>query len=440
MAELEARLSVLERERTKAALGGPARQDNAAGSASDDKHDGTGAQGSADGQARDPWLGIQWSAFIQAQYGISQLSEDQLQPGGEPLNRDGFMVRRARLRMQRNWRLAALDIELDANTVRGLQLGMRRLNGSVFWPNTDPQLVPYLRAQAGIVDMPFGYELPDGARGRVFAERSLASQAFFPAESDVGAVLDGGVGPLRYAVAVLNGLESGSSYRLRDPNSAKDLLLRVGVDVERTGLLRFIAGVSFIEGTGFHPGRTATKNTLHWNDINEDGLKSDAEVSGEPGSAAEPSKNFRRWGTALDARVGWRGLPLGWTWVAAEVSVGQNLDRGLFVADPIASSLDSRELGYYVGVTQELTPFLLVGIRYDYYDGNSDFLERRRGHTFKQDQAISTYSPLVGIVLPGAARLVFQYDFVRDHLGRDARGEPANLRNNQWTLRLQVGL
>jgi len=421
--------------------GAPGSESPAASAPGDaDQRDRGGVRDAEDNQLRDPWLGIQWSGFIQAQYGASQLSEDQLQPGGEPWNRDGFMVRRARLRMQRNWQLAALDIELDANTVRGLQLGMRRLNGSVFWPNADPQRVPYVRAQAGIIDMPFGYELPDGARGRLFAERSLASQAFFPAEADVGGVVDGGIGPLRYAVAIVNGLEAGSSYRLRDPNSAKDLLLRVGIDAEQPGLFHLVAGVSFLEGSGFHPGRTATKNTLQWNDVNEDGLKTDAEVSGEPGSAAEPSKNFRRWGTALDARLGFRGLPVGWTWVSAEVSVGQNLDRGLFVADPVASSLDSRELGYYVGVTQEITPFVFVGIRYDYYDGNSDFLEQRRGRTFKQDQAISTYSPLVGIVLPGAARFVFQYDFVRDHLGRDARGEPANLRNNQWTLRLQVGL
>jgi len=53
---------------------------------------------------------------------------------------------------------------------------------------------------------------------------------------------------------------------------------------------------------------------------------------------------------------------------------------------------------------------------------------------------VRTYSPLIGVVLPQRARLVFQYDFIRDAFARDARGVPTDLRNNQWTLRLQVGI
>jgi hypothetical protein len=102
--------------------------------------------------------------------------------------------------------------------------------------------------------------------------------------------------------------------------------------------------------------------------------------------------------------------------------------------------LDSRELGYYVALVQEITPYAIVGFRTDFYDGNSDFIERRRGAAFKQPQSIRTYSPVVGAVLPGRARLTFQYDFVDDTLGRDRRGEPTDVANNQWTLRLQVGL
>jgi hypothetical protein len=40
-------------------------------------------------------------------------------------------------------------------------------------------------------------------------------------------------------------------------------------------------------------------------------------------------------------------------------------------------------------------------------------------------------------VIPGRARLVFQYDFIRDFLGRDAAGIPNDLANDAWTLRLQ---
>jgi hypothetical protein len=123
-----------------------------------------------------------------------------------------------------------------------------------------------------------------------------------------------------------------------------------------------------------------------------------------------------------------------------EASLGQNLDRALFVADPIASSLDSRELGYYIALTQEITPYFVVGFRTDFYDGNSDFIERRRGRSFKQAQTLRTYTPVVGVALPGLARLSFEYNIVRDTLGRDQRGEPADLKNNRWVISLQVGL
>ena len=55
-------------------------------------------------------------------------------------------------------------------------------------------------------------------------------------------------------------------------------------------------------------------------------------------------------------------------------------------------------------------------------------------------QTIRTYSPLVGLQLRGQARLVFEWDIVRDHLARDKRGVPTDFDNNLWTLRLQVML
>jgi hypothetical protein len=385
------------------------------------------------------WLGVQWSAFIQAQYASNQFSEDQLFPGGEPRNQDGFQIRRARLRMQRAWQYAGVDMELDATTIRGFELGARRLAGFVFYNNSSLSNVPVVRLSAGLLDIPFGYELPAGARVRLFGERSVASQAFFPVEADVGAAVDGGLGPLRYMVAVMNGLEAEERYRFRDVNKHKDILLRVGVDVAPISQVRVLSGVSFLNGQGFHPGGDPTKNSLQWNDINEDGSKTDAEVAGVPGSAAEPSSNFQRWAVGLDARVGVLS-PIGWSWLYGEITIAQNLDRGRFVADPVAASLDLRELGYALAFTQDITQYFSVGFRTDFYDGNSDFIERRRNRAFQQPQTIRTFSPVIGVVLPGYARLTFQYDIVRDTLGRDGRGEPANLKNNQWTVRLQVGL
>jgi hypothetical protein len=91
-------------------------------------------------------------------------------------------------------------------------------------------------------------------------------------------------------------------------------------------------------------------------------------------------------------------------------------------------------------LVQEITRYGLLGFRTDYYDGNSDAFERRRGSAVPANQSLRSYSPLVGLVLPERARLLFQYDFIVDSLARDNRGVPTGLRNNQWTLRLQVGI
>jgi tRNA A37 threonylcarbamoyladenosine synthetase subunit TsaC/SUA5/YrdC len=57
-----------------------------------------------------------------------------------------------------------------------------------------------------------------------------------------------------------------------------------------------------------------------------------------------------------------------------------------------------------------------------------------------QVTACAELSPLAGFVLKDRAKLLFQYDFVRDHLARDESGRPTDADNDQFTARLQVEL
>ncbi len=116
------------------------------------------------------------------------------------------------------------------------------------------------------------------------------------------------------------------------------------------------------------------------------------------------------------------------------------MDRALFVADPAVTNVDQRELGYYVGVTQEVLRYGVVGFRYDFYDPNSDAFDNRGGKLIPFSEALRTYSTLVGLVLPDRARLLLQFDVNRNALARDPRGVPTNLQSNAWTVRLQVQL
>ena len=124
-----------------------------------------------------------------------------------------------------------------------------------------------------------------------------------------------------------------------------------------------------------------------------------------------------------------------------EVIAAKNLDRGFFVADPVAPpQVDLRELGFYVGFLQAITPYAVVGLRAEYYDPNADSSEPRAGRIVPLKNTVRVLSPLAGLTLPNRARLLFQYDFIRDHLGRNVEGIPADLSNDAWTVRLQVNL
>jgi hypothetical protein len=394
------------------------------------------------------------SAYVQAQYEHHQDSQDEVQQGGTYLNQDRFLIRRGRVRFDAAWRFAELALELDGNTTRGPSFSLRRAEASLVYRGSKPWSgkitrrderdldPPPITVTLGLTEIPFGYELVESARERVFAERSQGSLAFFPSEPDLGVRVSGGLGFFRYSVAILNGepVDDRSGGRGgRDPNSAKDIVARLGADVRPTPATRIAGGVSVLRGQGFHQGTEATKNGVLWRDANENSLIDPGELTASPGSAATPSANFPRWAFGADLRLRAR-TSLGWSTLYGEVTLASNLDRGLFVADPILTSVDVRELSYYAAFVQEITPYALAGLRFDAYDPNADFFDKRQGKLVPTSQAIHTFSPIVGLALPSHARLIFQYDIVRDLLAKDARGVPVDLKNDRFTLRLQVSL
>ncbi|NUP07294.1 MAG: hypothetical protein HOW73_14665 [Polyangiaceae bacterium] len=394
------------------------------------------------------------SAYVQAQYEWHQDSEDELVQGGQPLNQDRFLIRRGRVRLDAAWSWSALSLEVDGNTTRGPSFGLRRAEASLLWrgpwggPATDLSALrggdgapPLMMLTVGLMDIPFGFELGHAARDRVFTERSTGSVALFPGEPDVGARLSGGISFFRYSLAVMNGepLDERAGRVTRDYNDDKDFVGRLGVHVNPIESLTISGGVSALRGTGFHAGNDGTKDDVQWKDINENGSIDPGELIAAPGSAPTPSENFDRWGLGLDLRIRIE-TPIGETHVYGEATIAQNLDRGLFVADPILTGIDVRELAAYGAVVQEITPYAFVGFRFDWYDPNGDFFDTRGGKVLPSSQVVRTLSPVVGGGFPGQWRLSVQYDNVDDSLARDAIGLPADLDNDRFTARLQVSL
>jgi hypothetical protein len=391
-----------------------------------------------------PWVlpadGLSVGGYLQSQYESHQDAQDQLAQGGALLNKDRFVVRRARVSLVGDWEYAAIALEIDANTTNGPQVDLRKAEASLQY-RPDRSKPPILMATLGQFDTPFGYELVESPRTRWFMERSVASQAFWPGEPDLGVRLAGALEFFRWTIAAVNGEPLGekSAFALQDPNAAKDVIFRFGFDESPRKDLHLAGGVSALRGRGFSPGTDASKSGLQWQDLNDDGVIETIELTPIQAGAARASQNFDRWATGADLRAQYRSS-LGVTKVFGEFTVASNMDRNQYFADPIQAKIDQRELGFSVSATQDITPYAVVGFRYDYYDPNSNVFDKRQGLLLPYSEAIKTASPLVGLTLPDRARLVFQYDFVRNALARTALGVPTDLKANVWTVRLQVQL
>ena len=266
-------------------------------------------------------------------------------------------------------------------------------------------------------------------------------RALFPGEYDVGARLAGGWRFLRYAVAAQNGEPAGEKgFALRDPNQAKDITARAGV-VAPIGAVELAAGVSLLTGRGFHAGTPATKDTLVWKDLNEDGQVTANELLVIQGLSATPSASFDRFGVGADAELTVDLARVGKLTAYGELMVAGNLDRAIVIADPTvnAAGRDFRELGYYAGVVYEPGPSWAFGVRFDRYDPDADASELRVGDVVPVDQTFSTLS--IAAALRGHhGRLILEYDHNTNHSGRTSSGVPTNLGDDAVALRAEVQL
>ena len=384
--------------------------------------------------------GLGLTGFVQADVAFRKASEDQINPStGDPLNEDRFSIRRARLKATLERTYVAGAFELDGNTVRGPTARIAGAEGSLRLPGSGGEgTPPLIMASIGLFKIPFGYEVIESDRERLFLERSTTARALFPGEYDLGARLQGGWRFIRYALAVQNGEPVGErAYPSRDPNHQKDWVGRLGVDGGE-GPVSFIAGFSALYGTGFHKGIAATKASFQWVDVNQNGFIDTGELQPTPGRAALPSASFSRHGLGADARVALVTPWLGHSTLYGELYYARDLDRAILPADPVGAAggvgRSYRELGWYAAFMQDLGAHLTVGARYDHYNPDRDASDTQVGVVVPNDPGYSTLSLVAALTSP-AGRLIAQFDINRNHLGRDVSGVPTNLQDNALTIR-----
>jgi hypothetical protein len=380
-------------------------------------------------------VGLGLTGFIQSDFALRLSSTDQLNSSSMPLNEDRFMIRRARLRatLDRWWVAGAL--ELDGNTVNGPTARLIGAEASLKWPPERGNPVPLLMGTIGLFKIPFGFEVVQSDRERLFMERSTAERALFPGEYDVGVRLQGGWQFVRYAIAVQNGEPIGEKgFSLRDPNQAKDVTGRIGVETPLTPSVFVAAGFSGLSGKGFHPGTPATKATLQWNDRNGDGSLMTSEIVAIPGMAASPSANFTRFAYGGDLRLGVNIPGVGQTVAYGEVYWAKNLDRAILPADPVSFARDYRELGVYAALTQEVGSNAQFGFRWDFYNPDADSVNQVMGAMLPTALSYTTFA-FAAALKASSGRLIAELDINRNHNGRDTLGNPTNLKDNAFIVR-----
>ncbi|HEX3771171.1 MAG TPA: hypothetical protein VHV30_09920 [Polyangiaceae bacterium] len=389
---------------------------------------------------RAPIANVHLSGYVQIDWVIhSQASQDEVDDStGLPINQDRFTLRRGHLRLDVDRGPIAGALEIDANTTNGPQVRPIDAEVAFRWPPPSEAEKPIFVASLGLMKIPFGFEVPELDNVRPFLERSTVMRALFPGEFDLGARLSGGYRSIEWAIALMNGNPIGDAqFPDLAPGKTKELVARLGAHADLGGGVLFEAGVSGDTGLGFHEGTPTTKDVVIWRDDNGDGIVQATEIGVIPGMAATPSQQFRRFAVGADARLTIPIAPLGALAIRAELARAQNLDRGVEPADPVGAGYDLRELGWYVGATQELTRWAMVGVRYDRYDPDQDAREEQAANVVPVDRTYRTLA-LMAMARYEGARLLLEYDHNGNALGRDASGAPATLRDDALILRGQV--
>jgi hypothetical protein len=291
---------------------------------------------------------------------------------------------------------------------------------------------------AGLIRIPFGFEVQERDQVRPFLERAQVLRALFPGEFDVGAQLSVRYHFVGLSLAVMNGHPIGDKvFPALAPTRGKEFIGRVFAKFEVVPHIHFGIGASLDEGKGFRAGTPTTKDQLVWRDDNGDGIVQSTEIQVVAGVSGTASAQFHRYALGADAQLSIDWWPLGEFTIRSELVRATNLDRGLELADPIGAGYDLREWGWYLGFAQEITPYAMLGIRYDRYNPDADRTSPLVATRVPIDRTYTT-SAFMAMLRYDNARLVVEFDKSRNALGRAPNGLPTTLKSDSVVVRGQV--
>ncbi len=309
-------------------------------------------------------------------------------PAGTTTNPDLFRLRRARLKMELSPdEYSKVVFEIDPNLGAGASTIARNIEavGIARWCKDWSW---YTELGMGIFKVPFDFEILQHQVERPFIERSWGEQNMFPGEFDEGIheTTYGFEKKLRIDFAVVNGtmINEPNFSVVPDLNKGKDVVGRAFVDLGPVD-----AGVGAYYGQGAEVDATALK-----------------------------FKQYPRWAGNIHAGFHHELVKaLGKTKVYGEIALAKNMDRGLnykmglgppaIPADVVNGFLqDHDERSLFIRLEQDVTRWVTLGIRYDFYSPD----------TAQKNDGRDTYSFVGAVHFTNWLQWMLEFDHAIDNV------------------------
>jgi hypothetical protein len=402
---------------------------------------------------------IKVSGYLQAQFQYGDSIGSAVYSGGSfGAGADKrFQIRRGRVKVQydapqndRGISTSQYVLQFDV-TERGLTIK------DVYGRITD-KWIGWFSLTAGMQNRPFGFEIPYSSSLRESPERGRMSQILFPGERDLGAMLTI-QGPktsnwnwLKLEAGLFNGNGApGVGASVADFDKNKDIIGRISaVRNNKAETVKYGLGASFYSG-GY---RIDTVNVYNFS----------SDAAGVKGFMIGTDKNSikpigigtrdytKRQYVGFDGQINIDWKP-GMTVVRAEYIQGDQPGSGSSTTSPnsnapITSDIYNRKFnGAYFYFLQSImqSPWQIIA-KYDWYDANTEIEENEIGTVVSNGLRTTNATDLkyttigLGLAYRWDANVKFTayYDMVTNETSNNLSGYTKDLKDNSFTLRMQV--
>jgi len=349
--------------------------------------------------------------YIQFRYQNRSDDRGDVQPGGVLSNEETFFLRRNRIRVRHTFKehnMFAFQIDAaqgNTVTIKDAYLTLPLLKAKGL--DTPPVL------WAGQFNIPFGFEIQQSSSEREFPERSRGERALFAGERDRGIKIEGTLGnqALTYQLGVLNGNGIGDAsgngtipgtgtrgaggvqiptrtHNWRDTNEAKDFVGHLVYEPPH--------GAFAIGASGYFGETTAATGAFD-----------------EGGRELYDRYDKLRYG----AEFRFYGLPE--TIFRGEYVLGQEFNAGRRNEGGLVE--DSADFAYwYAQIIRNLNDRNAIGVRYDYYDPDTDDPLAPQVSSVNSHVGVHTLTAIAQRFLTDSTRLTLAYE--KPYLPRNSSG------------------